>query len=300
MLSARFRLSPQTVSSPENSYTMSKLTSLLPRPVHDFLGETRQRVELALRKRISCDTSRLTRNLDEAKLRAILTSDEGAAAWDQIAGELGSLFGNGSRSGGVNPGDRRAIFHLIRALAPRSVLEIGTHVGASTVHIAAALRQRVASAEFHLTTVDILDVNNAVNGPWLKVGLASSPAGMIEKIGVAEWTRFVTQPSLEYLVNSREQYDFIFLDGDHAAKTVYREIPAALQRLNPGGVILLHDYFPELQPLWSNGVVLPGPWLAAERLRSEGAAFRVLPLGELPWGTKLGSKTTGLALAIGQ
>src|SRR2546430_6217516 len=36
---------------------------------------------------------------------------------------------------------RRAIYYLVRHLRPRSVLEIGTHLGASTVHIAAALRK---------------------------------------------------------------------------------------------------------------------------------------------------------------
>jgi predicted O-methyltransferase YrrM len=182
-----------------------------------------------------------------------------------------------------------------------SVLEIGTHIGASTVHIAAALRslrQRVLNEEFQLTTVDIADVNDPVNRPWLKFGSPASPRDLVQTIGAAEWTRFVTQRSLDYLRNTPQRSDCIFLDGDHAAKTVYQEIPAALQRLTSGGVILLHDYFPRMQPLWSDGVVEPGPWLATERLRSEGAAFRLLPLGELPWMTKLGSRVTSLALVI--
>jgi hypothetical protein len=32
-------------------------------------------------------------------------------------------------TGGVNPGDRRAIFYLVHHLRARRVLEIGTHVG---------------------------------------------------------------------------------------------------------------------------------------------------------------------------
>ncbi len=66
--------------------------------------------------------------------------------------------------------------------------------------------------------------------------------------------------------------------------------------LNEGGVILLHDFFPGMRSLWPDGAMLPGPALAVERLRSEGAGVEALPLGELPWPTKLGSNVTSLAL----
>ena len=56
------------------------------------------------------------------------------------------------KTGGVNPGDRRLLYQLTRRLKPRNVLEIGTHVGASTMHIAAAKPRSI-------TTVDIVDVN---------------------------------------------------------------------------------------------------------------------------------------------
>ena len=89
------------------------------------------------------------------------------------------------------------------------------------------------------------------------------------------------------------------LDGDHAPSAVYQELPAALRVLQSDGVILLHDYFPALKPLWSDGAVIRGPWLAIERLRSEGAKIKAIPLGELPWHTKLGSRRTSLALVVG-
>lgn len=95
-----------------------------------------------------------------------------------------------------------------------------------------------------------------------------------------------------------QRFDFIFLDGDHAAKTVYREVSAALKLLNPGGVILLHDYFNDLKPLWSNNILLAGPYLGVRRIREEGVPVRVIPLGQLPWPTKLGSNVTSLALLV--
>ncbi len=63
-----------------------------------------------------------------------------------------------------------------------------------------------------------------------------------------------------------------------------------------GGSILLHDYFPDLKPLWSYRNVIPGPWLATQRLKLEGADFNVVPFGELPWMTKFDSKVSSLAL----
>ena len=68
--------------------------------------------------------------------------------------------------------------------------------------------------------------------------------------------------------------------------------------LNDDGVILIHDYFPNLEPLWSNGSVIPGPFLATERLKNENANLVVFPLGELPWPTKLKSNITSLALLL--
>ena len=201
----------------------------------------------------------------------------------------------------VNPGDRRAVYFLVRYLRPRSVLEIGTHLGASTVHIAAALRQTQrddAQTNYRVTTVDINDVNDPATAPWLQYGAGCSPAEMALRLGLNERISFVTGRSLEHLASCEERYDLIFLDGDHAPRAVYQELPAALSVLQSNGVILLHDYFPALQPLWSGGHVIQGPWLAVERLRAEGAKIKAIPLGELPWPTKLGSRRTSLALLV--
>lgn len=195
------------------------------------------------------------------------------------------------KTGGVNPGDRRAIYQLIRYLGPKQVLEIGTHVGASTVHIAMALRSNGGG---ELTTVDIAAVN-AVDGPWFQHGLHCSPRDTLDRVGMSERVRFVQARSVDFL-QQRAEYDFIFLDGDHAAETVYQEMPLAIALLREGGTILLHDYFPNGEALWKGASAIRGPYEACARLRSEGAVFDVLPLGELPWPTKFGSCVTSLAL----
>jgi predicted O-methyltransferase YrrM len=269
-----------------------------------ILRVLRQRMErLAFERvrRIACDPRNLTRSLTEADVGGIFSSDVIAKEWRTAADQM-AMMDIPEAADSVNPGDRRAVYYLVRHLRPRSVLEIGTHLGASTVHIAAALRkiQRDdAQTNHRVTTVDIKDVNDRATRPWLRYGSEYSPAELARRLGLSAHISFVTGGSLEYLASCEERYDLIFLDGDHAPHAVYQELPAALSVLQSDGVILLHDYFPALKPLWSNGAVIQGPWLAVERLRSEGAKIKTMPLGELPWHTKLGSRRTSLALLVG-
>ena len=213
-----------------------------------------------------------------------------AFAEDHVA--LARLYGSHEITGGVNPGDRRALYHLIAHFRPNRVLEIGTHVGASTLHIASAIRRFVDGGT--LTTVDILDVNGP-KGAWRSLGLPFPPAGYLSRLGLEGIVRFVNQPALDALKDGA-RYDFIFLDGDHAATTVYREISASLGILNPNGVILLHDFYPGGKPLNPDGLADPGPSMAAERISAEADDLIFLPLGNLPWPTKGGGNATSLAL----
>jgi predicted O-methyltransferase YrrM len=203
---------------------------------------------------------------------------------------------------GVNPGDRRAVFYLTCALRPSSVLEIGTQIGASTVHIASALQKcgNGSNDLARMTTVDVVDVNCDVDAPWVHYGMTYSPGEMVGALGYRGGVEveFVKDTSLHFMAHCDRKFDLIFLDGDHWGPTVYQEIPAALNLLNPNGVILLHDYFPEMRPLWSDRSCIPGPYLAVQQLRENGADLTVVPLGELPWPTKLQSNATSLAVVL--
>jgi predicted O-methyltransferase YrrM len=195
-----------------------------------------------------------------------------------------------ARASAVNTGDQRLIYCLTRSLMPHNVLEIGTNVGGSTAMFSAAL-----GSAGHVTTVDIVDVNGP-EGPARKLG-CETPAELIQMMGLNNVT-FVKGHSLDFLRTCNERFELIFLDGAHEADIVYQEVVLALGLLKANGMILLHDYFPDLKPLWSDGKVIPGPWLAIRRLKREGAPLRVEPFGELPWKTKYGSNATSLALLL--
>jgi len=257
----------------------------------------RQRADLAALPRTLCDVAHLATLTAEALAEA-LRQPASMTEWPAVAAEL-QPWKLAAMTGGVNPGDQRALYALVRFLRPRRVLEIGTHLGCSTLNLALAARQNRAAPDpvaTAITTVDIRDVNDPATRPWVHYGGAHSPAEMIRGCHCADFVTFTVAGSLDFLGQPQPGYDLIFLDGDHSAPTVYQEIPRALQRLNPGGFILLHDYFPGLRPLWSNNAVVPGVALALERFTREGFAGTVLPLGALPWPTKLGSHVTSLAL----
>jgi predicted O-methyltransferase YrrM len=234
-------------------------------------------------------------SLTPDQLEAVFNSEAIAQEWQAWAPKLSEVCQiTDGRTGGVNVGDRRALFYLARAFAPARVLEIGTHVGASTVHLAAALMAGTRPAR--LVTVDVEDVNDGLEAVWRRAGLAKSPKGMIEDLNGRIETRFVIGDARHFFAANDETFDFVFLDGDHSAATVYEEMVSALALINENGLIVLHDYFPGGRPLWSDGVVISGPFAAVEKLRASGAAVKVIPLGSSPWPTKLNSHATSLAV----
>ena len=232
--------------------------------------------------------------LSDVDMDAAFRNEQIAAGWRADAARIIALFGNEDLLGGVNPGDRRALYSLVRAAKPRNVLEVGTHIGASTLFIALALEAN--SNGGRVTTVDVADVNDPVRGAWRSVGTRMPPRAFAEELKCAHCIQFVTRDSVQFLATTTEEFDFIFLDGDHSADTVYREVAASLKRLRPGGLVLLHDFYPDALPLFPDDVIVPGPALACARILREGVNMLVKPLGNLPWPTKQGTSATSLAL----
>ena len=133
----------------------------------------RDRKTLAALPRASGDVSSL-RGADSLDPAVIFSAEE-TPGWHSAQEEL-KAAGVGDVMGGVNPGDQRAIYQLVRYLKPRAVLEFGTHIGASTSHIAIALRQLMdeePTIARDLTTVDIVDVNDPMRRHWARFGRGS-------------------------------------------------------------------------------------------------------------------------------
>ena len=229
---------------------------------------------------------------------AELFGDDLAGEWAADRRAIGEVFEYAEKGWAVTPVDRRAIWYLVRRLRPRSVLEVGTHIGGSTAHIAMALKGGgTAATPGRLVTVDAVDVNDATAQRWRRFGSAMSPREMLERLGCAGRVEFVVSRSLDYLAGRADaEFDFVFLDGSHQPHIVYQEIAMALKALRPGGYLLMHDYFPGLKPLRGHSEVIAGPYRAVARLRREGNGVAALPLGALPWRDGAGADTTSLAV----
>lgn len=276
-------------------FLKSALRSLLPTPLLSEAQACKQKFLLSQCPPLPFSVSPLVR-ANQFDLGRILNDPESLSSWEIDRKDIEAFHPANDLWGGVNPGDRRALYSLIRGLNPASVLEIGTHIGSSALHLARALKTNGRGGT--LDTVDIYDVNDPECGAWKSVGAPASPAETLRRMGLSDFVTFHTGGSLNYIETTDQKFDIIFLDGDHSARAVYKEVSASLRILSPGGILLLHDYYPEGKPLFPNLPVISGPYLAMKRIMAEAPSLMVLPLGALPWPTKLGGNTTSLAVVV--
>jgi predicted O-methyltransferase YrrM len=266
---------------------------VVPPSVLAFAMVTRERQRLSRIPRGRFDAKRL-RSLSRAEMETAFTDETVGKAWCRDLDLVNRVMPYEDIYGGVCPGERRAIYQLIAWLKPQQVLEIGTHIGASTLVIAQALRSHAGPGS-QLLTGDILDVNNPEQGAFKNLGTLS-PRDALHQLGLQDRVRFEAKPALQLMKSLDQRFDFVFLDGDHSAASVYKEVCAALDLLAPHGLILLHDFYPEGKKIYPNGMVVPGPFLASQRIHSELPTLNFMAIGELPWETKQGVRKTSLAL----
>jgi predicted O-methyltransferase YrrM len=253
----------------------------------------RERSRLAKIPKASFDAGRL-RALSRSQIETAFTDEAIGAAWRRDLGLVSQVMPYADIHEGVCPGERRAIYQLVAWLKPRRVLEIGTHIGASTLVIAQALASH-AGPDSLLLTGDILDVNDPGQGAYSRLG-TPSPRDGLRRLGLEDRVRFEATAALPLMRKLDQKYDFIFLDGDHSAPAVYQEVSVALNLLEPDGTILLHDFYADGKRIYPNGMVVPGPFLAAQRVHSEFPHLNFVPFRELPWETKQGVRKTSLAI----
>jgi predicted O-methyltransferase YrrM len=213
----------------------------------------------------SVDTRNIikTSNLD---LKKITGDKKYEAKWLNILSKLEKL-GIRKNSGGITAIDQEILYKLIKGYNRKNILEIGTHIGSSTVAIAMALKGRQSK---QLITVDINDVNSQNEKIWLKFNSKNSPRKNLEKLKLKNHVKFVVSDSKRYMTKTKNKFDFIFLDGNHRTKAIYDEIKLSINLLEKNGILVLHDYT-ESNSIFS----IAGPFLAVKKLLLKNKGLKV-------------------------
>lgn len=135
----------------------------------------------------------------------------------------------------MNPGELEVLIALVRSVLPKAVIEIGVNEGRT----AKAILQNVDGIERY-QGVDV----EAGYVPAMKVQRNERP----ERPGwmAADDPRFELilrkRGSLDLEPRDLPECDVVFIDGDHGHAAVRHDIRLAEALVQPGGVIIYHDY----------------------------------------------------------
>lgn len=162
---------------------------------------------------------------------------------------------------------------LVQTANARSVLELGTAIGYSTIYLARGVRHTGGK-------VLTIDMNK---------GRLNRAIDYIYRAGLTEQVEFRTENILHYLPQESQCYDFIFVD---AAKGEYSEyLDLLIARVNTGGLLVVDNVL-------FRGWVVPGSQFDEKYNKMVGAMRGFLQrLADLP-GFKVSILPFGDGLAI--
>ncbi|MEW6776145.1 MAG: O-methyltransferase [Bdellovibrionota bacterium] len=117
------------------------------------------------------------------------------------------------------------LYLLIASARPKRIVECGTAIGMSTLHMARALSGHRISGK-----IDTLDVSEERH---------RRAKNYLGRAGVARYVSFHTQPAVDYLRRDKKSVDLLFLD---AVKEEYKDyVRLALPRMKRGSLIVVDN-----------------------------------------------------------
>jgi predicted O-methyltransferase YrrM len=180
------------------------------------------------------------------------------------------------RDGNVSLTELLVIAGLVRQRRPRTLLEIGTFDGNTTLQMA-----RNAPADARVFTLDLPPGNAAPAGTLAThdhayIGDQAKARRKFEGTAVAnrvvQWLGDSMTFDFAGALGGRE-VDFAFVDGSHSYAYVASDTSRVLARLAPAGLVLWHDY----APVWPGVMQFLDELAATEPLRRiEGTSLVVL------------------------
>ncbi|MDX2259842.1 MAG: class I SAM-dependent methyltransferase [Hyphomicrobiaceae bacterium] len=237
------------------------------------------------------------RRIERAEIDRWL-ADPGIAADYSALHDRAEAVARGERPKSARQVDCFVLYAIARGLEARRALEIGTHLGHSTLYLAAGLGGADAEGEGsgHLDTVDIVDVNDEGARHYARFGAAMSARTRLDRLGLAQRVHFHVGQSDRHLAAGSSRYDLIFIDGDHSETGAYFDMVGALARLADGGLIILHDYDNPDRPTPGIDAGQYGVHWAVTRLAAYCPGIGVLVLGSVTPPGAASPEPTSLAI----
>lgn len=155
-----------------------------------------------------------------------------------------TLFGYDRARFTVTPSELLFLCSAVRRFRPRRILEIGTYLGNTTLHLAAN-----APEGARVYTVDLPPDNAPTT-----TDLSTHDRIVASETAAAFGSRFLGTPYeakiTQILANSaaydfkvhEDGFDLIFIDASHSYEYVKKDSESALSILAPGGLVFWHDY----------------------------------------------------------
>ncbi|MFX0051975.1 MAG: O-methyltransferase [Candidatus Hodarchaeota archaeon] len=116
----------------------------------------------------------------------------------------------------------RFLYILVKLIQAKRIVEIGTSFGYSTIWLAAAMKD--ASIDGKIISFDVLPE---------KIEKAQFN---LNSAGLADYVDLIQGDAMEFIQNSSESFDMVFLDADKEDYPAFFKM--CLPKLRPGGVIL--------------------------------------------------------------
>jgi predicted O-methyltransferase YrrM len=135
-------------------------------------------------------------------------------------------------AGSTEPWVSRLVADFIVARGARTVLETGTFKGATTVWIVDALA-KLGGGQLFICEID-------------KERLAATTFRLVPFVERDNYLVGVSVTNLDvlrWLATTTNRFDLAFVDDCHEKLHVRRELELLYPKMNPGGLILLHDVF---------------------------------------------------------
>jgi predicted O-methyltransferase YrrM len=134
-------------------------------------------------------------------------------------------------TGKVNQAELLFVDAVAKFIKARNIFEFGTYMGRTTYHLVGA------SPEAQVTTLDLPPEGGSKTWPFLgNVYKGSDRESRITQL-LCDCHKFDPAPY-------KQQFDFIYIDGDHSYNGVKNDTMKALEMLCPGGTMMWHDYGP--------------------------------------------------------